>query len=123
MQLILLDSISAIDASHADAFVVTGSHGGVSAGQFVLSCPVYPMAVAFNDAGIGKDGAGIAALAMLQNAGILAFAYSHLSARIGEAGDAWLHGSVSQVNAFANPKGITAGMSVQAAYERCGGQS
>ena len=119
MQLILMDSISAIGPSHSHAFVVTGSHGGVSAAQFVLSCDAYPNVVAFNDAGVGKANAGIAALKMLEDQGIMALAYSHISACIGDAKDAWLHGSVSHVNAAATAFGVKVGMTIQAAYRVC----
>ena len=117
MKLALLDSISVITAVQGGAFVVTGSHGGVSAAQFVLAARVLPSAVAFNDAGIGKDDAGVAALSMLQERGVIAVAYSHLSARIGDAKDAWDHGMVTRVNEVAAKLGIKTGMSVRESFD------
>ena len=117
MKLALLDSISVITAVQGGAFVVTGSHGGVSAAQFVLVARDLPSAVAFNDAGIGKDDAGVAALSMLQERGVIAVAYSHLSARIGDAKDAWDHGMVTRVNEVAAKLGIKTGMSVRESFD------
>jgi len=66
--------------------VVSGSHGGLSAARFALQA--LPHLAVFNDAGIGKDGAGIAALTWLQPHGIAAVTVAHDSARIGGAGAA-----------------------------------
>ena len=60
---ILVDSITKVEPGDADAIVVSASHGGQSSGEFALIVPF--TAVFFNDAGIGKDEAGIAGLAML----------------------------------------------------------
>ena len=65
---VLLDSIalvSTLGEHSANTVIVSGSHGGVSAASFVVDHPYRPMIVFFNDAGIGKDSAGIAGLAML----------------------------------------------------------
>jgi hypothetical protein len=98
-QPILLDSITQVQPVHAGAVVVTGSHGGVSSGRYALA--VRARLYVFNDAGIGKDDAGVAALAMLEAAGIAAVSVSHASARIGEAADSWQNGVVSRTNASA----------------------
>ena len=96
---VLLDSITQVDASHAGLCVVTGSHGGVSAARYasVVAARVY----AFNDAGVGKDAAGIAALALLDVRGLAAVTVAHDSARIGEARDTWDNGVISHSNAAA----------------------
>lgn len=107
--LLLLDSISHIDASANGCVVVSGSHGGVSAGQFVLDAHCQPHLVLLNDAGVGKDQAGIAALAQLDAAGLACACYSHNSARIGEAQDALAHGVISHVNATAQCLGVQVG--------------
>ena len=59
---ILVDSITKVDESDEGAIVVCASHGGRSSGEFALMVPL--TAVLFNDAGIGKDEAGIAGLAI-----------------------------------------------------------
>ena len=111
----LLDSISAISSHEAGKVVISGSHGGSSAASFVSAVfgavssnaqlPL-PKLVILNDAGIGKDQAGIAALALLEGHGIAAACYSHDSARIGEAQDALSNGVVSNVNALALALGV-----------------
>jgi len=57
---LVVDSITQLDAGDAAAIVVSGSHGGISSGEFALAVPL--RLVFFNDAGVGKDGAGIAAI-------------------------------------------------------------
>lgn len=96
----LLDSIALVATlghASAGAVIVSGSHGGVSAASFVVDHPHRPRVVFFNDAGIGKDRAGIAGLSMLEAIGVAACAYSHESARIGEAADGLAHGVVSHL--------------------------
>ncbi len=115
-RVIVIDSITQLALADAGAIVVSGSHGGSSSATFALELPL--KLVFFNDAGVGKDGAGISALAMLQARGVAAAAVAHTSARIGDALDAWLHGEVSHANALAVALGVRVGYSVQAAAER-----
>jgi hypothetical protein len=110
-RVILVDSITELAAEDAHAVVVSGSHGGVSAGEYALAVPL--AAAFFNDAGVGKDAAGIAALEMLQRAGVAAGAVAHTSARIGDAQDTWDNGVVSHVNAAARALGFTPGASLR----------
>ena len=106
--LFIVDSIAVAEPAMAHGVVVCGSHGGVSAARYVLALPVKPLAVFFNDAGVGKDEAGIVGLSMLQEVGVIAAAYAHSSARIGEAADGLEHGVISYVN----PLGVQAGLAV-----------
>jgi SAM-dependent methyltransferase len=106
-RVIIVDSITQLAPDDAGAIVVCGSHGGTSAGTFSLEVPL--AAVFFNDGGVGKDDAGIAALGMLQAKGIAAGAVAHTSARIGNAQDAWDHGILSHVNAAARALGLAPG--------------
>jgi hypothetical protein len=110
---LLLDSITQLVPGDAGAVVVSGSHGGISSAQYALAVPL--RLVVFNDAGIGKDDAGVAALALLQQAGRAALAVAHTSARIGDAQDHWDHGVVSRVNAAAAGLGLCAGQTLRAA--------
>lgn len=114
--LIVIDSIAALDPAHAGAVAVTGSHGGASAARYALSVPL--RGVVFNDAGGGKDGAGTAALALLDEAGVPAAAVSHLSARIGDAADTLASGRVAHVNGAAARAGVRAGQTTQEAVCR-----
>jgi hypothetical protein len=91
--------------------VVSGSHGGASAGRYALQARVF--LVVFNDAGVGLDRAGIAALPMLQRQGIAACTVAHDSARIGEAASAWGSGRISHANDAARALGARDGMALQ----------
>jgi len=114
--LVLLDSIALVNASHAGTVIVSGSHGGLSASHFVTAQKLKPFAVAFNDAGGGKDDAGRVALRELQAVGVLAILYAHTSARIGEAQD----GVVNGLNALALAQGLKMGMRISDAVRHLG---
>jgi hypothetical protein len=114
---VLLDSIALIDAESFEQVVVSGSHGGASAAQFVLDLGQaqgrWPMVVFYNDAGGGKDRAGIVALGMLGAVGLACATYSHESARIGDAQDGYEHGVLTHANAQAMALGIRPGDTVR----------
>jgi len=115
-RVVLMDSITKVTPEDAGAIVVCASHGGTSSGEFALEVPL--KAVIFNDAGVGKDGAGIAALDMLQARGCAAATVAHTSARIGDARDTWEHGMVSHVNAAAHALGVRPGQALREAVRR-----
>lgn len=115
-RVLLVDSITQLVADDAGACVVSGSHGGRSSASYALAVPL--ALVVFNDAGIGKDEAGVAALALLQAAGRAAATVAHTSARIGDAADTWQHGVISRVNAAAAALGLAPGQPLQAALMR-----
>lgn len=111
--IVLRDSVTKTAAGDAGAVLVTGSHGGVYAANLAARAGV--RAAIFNDAGQGKDRAGIAGLDYLQEFGMAAAAVSHDSARIGDAGDAWARGTLSAVNGLAAALGCTTGQACAAA--------
>ncbi|WP_245587641.1 hypothetical protein [Calidithermus chliarophilus] len=115
-ELVLLDSISYLGPEHAGAVVVSGSHGGEAAARYALAHP--PLLVVFNDAGVGKDQAGIAGLALLEAAGIAACAVGHLSARISDAKDTLEHGVITHANRPARRLGAGIGEKVRTVVER-----
>jgi hypothetical protein len=115
-RVLLVDTITQVGEADRGAIVVTGSHGGASAAEFALVVPL--VLVVFNDAGVGKDAAGIVALARLQAHGVAAAAVSHLSARIGDAQDAWDDGIVSHVNDRARALGLRPGDPLRASLLR-----
>jgi hypothetical protein len=117
----LLDSITEIKPEDRGCVIVAASHAGVSAVRYAFNDQ--PLACFFNDAGVGKDAAGISGLGPLNDHGIIAATYSHDSARIGDASDAWASGILTHVNARAAARGIAAGMSVRQAALRLLGQS
>ncbi len=107
VDLVLIDSITQIVPEDAGKVVVTGSHGGVSAARFAAA--VAARLYVFNDAGIGKQRAGIAGLDRLARAGIAACAVAHDTARIGEPDDSLAGGVVSAVNRPAAALGLQVG--------------
>ena len=107
-RVVIMDSITKVTAEDTGSVAVSASHGGASSGEFALDLAPLRMAV-FNDAGVGKDEAGIAALAMLQARGVGGATVSHTSARIGDAQDTWDHGVVSHANAIAQGLGLKPG--------------
>jgi hypothetical protein len=120
-KVILMDSISHVDANDAGHIVVSASHGGASSGEYAIGHRL--AAVFFNDAGVGKDGAGIAALGMLERVQVAAGTVSHLSARIGDAEDTWQHGVLSHLNAPALESGLKKGERLKDAVGRLLGGS
>jgi hypothetical protein len=118
---VLMDSISFVAESDAGHIVVSGSHGGRSSGEFAVR---HALAACFlNDAGVGKDDAGIAALAMLDALARPGAVYDSQSARIGDAQDAWENGVISFVNSAAASLGFAAGEPVSAAIRRVFGKA
>ena len=107
VRVVIMDSITKVSAEDAGSVVVSASHGGASSGEFALE--VQLKAAFFNDAGVGKDSAGIAALAMLQARGVAGGTVSHTSARIGESQDMWDHGVISHLNEHARALGLAVG--------------
>jgi len=115
---VLMDSISSVAEEDAGSIVVSASHGGVSSGEFATRHVLG--GCFFNDAGVGKDEAGIAALGMLQAIGVAGATLSHDSACIGDARDHWEHGVVSHVNELAAAAGVQPGMPAQDAVAQLG---
>lgn len=118
--LVLLDSIALVNATHAGTVIVSGSHGGLSASHFVTAQTHKPFAVAFNDAGGGKDNAGRVALHELQAVGVLAILYAHTSARIGEAQDGLDNGMVNGLNELAFAQGLQLGWRIAQVVQHLG---
>ena len=110
---LLIDSITQLEPGDAGLIAVSGSHGGLSSAQYALAVPL--RLVVFNDAGVGKDAAGIAALTRLQEAGRAAVAVAHHTARIGDAHDHWDAGVISQVNEAAAALGLAPGQPLREA--------
>ena len=115
-RVLIMDSITKVTPQDKGCMVVSASHGGASSGEFALEVPLH--GVFFNDAGVGKDDAGIASLQMLQARGVAGGTVSHLSARIGDSQDMWDHGVVSHVNAAARTLGIEPGQSMRETLTR-----
>jgi hypothetical protein len=106
--IIVADSITRVDAEARGAVVVNGSHGGVYAAYVAAKLGV--AAVIFNDAGVGRDSAGIAGLDYLAQLGIPAAAIGHMTARIGDGADMMARGVVTHANPQASGFGCVAGL-------------
>ncbi|NBR81669.1 MAG: hypothetical protein EBT53_08305 [Betaproteobacteria bacterium] len=104
----MVDSAAQLSASDQGCLAITGSHGGLSAARYAWVAK--PWLVVFNDAGVGKDQAGIAGLAQLAQQGVAAATVSHTSARIGDASSTLADGVISYVNAPAKLLGLQPGV-------------
>src|SRR6201987_2952837 len=93
------DSITRVGTEAAGAVVVNGSHGGIYAAY--LAGKLRVVAALFNDAGVGRDQAGIAGLDYLGGFGIPAAAVGYDTARIGDGADMMARGLVAHANAAA----------------------
>jgi hypothetical protein len=105
-----LDSITRLAPVHAGHVVVAASHGAVYAGYCAAAGAV--RAVILNDAGVGKDRAGIGALDWLDALGIAAAAADGNSCRIGDGADTIGSGVISHVNRTAAALGCAPGRPV-----------
>lgn len=111
-----VDTIAHVKPEDEGAIVMTGSHGGISSGEYAGRAPI--RAVFFNDAGIGKDNAGMAALPYLEGRGIIAGTVSHDSALIGNAAETWNSGVISALNRLAEQAGFRVDEPVRQAVRR-----
>lgn len=109
-RIVVADSISQVEIAHIGVVVVSGSHGGMVAGRAVK---VKVGGAFFNDAGVGKDGAGITRLPVLERQGIPAATVFHTSARIGDGLDTLHSGLVSHANSLALAAGVELGQRVE----------
>ena len=107
------NSITFLNESNAGDIVVCGSHGGVSAGHYAQKHRL--KAVFFNDAGIGKNKAGIKSLESLSDAGILACTVDCMSAEIFNGQDMLDNGIISVCNQLAKTRNINEKMTVKEA--------
>ncbi|AMM24302.1 hypothetical protein [Variovorax sp. PAMC 28711] len=111
MSLRVVDSITELRPADAGCIAVSGSHGGISSARYALAAR--PLLSVFNDAGVGRDGAGIAALAFLQSQGLAACAVAHSGARIGDARSTLDDGVTSHCNEAAVALGVRTGQPVR----------
>ena len=102
------DSITRVGPEAAGAVVVNGSHGGIYAAYVAAKLRVG--AAIFNDAGVGRDRAGIAGLDYLAALGVPAAAVGHDTARIGDGSDMMARGVISHANRAAVALGCRGGM-------------
>jgi hypothetical protein len=106
----VVDSITELQPADAGCIALSGSHGGLSSARYALAAR--PLLSVFNDAGVGKDAAGIAGLALLQAQGLAACTVSHTSACIGQAASTLACGVVSHANEAARALGLQTGLAL-----------
>ena len=107
----LADTVTKLKPEHRDHVVITGSHGGIYAGY--CAAKMHVRAAIFNDAGIGRDKAGIGSLAFLNGLGLAAATVDSQTCRIADATDMWTNGRISAVNAAAEQLGCAKGQSAE----------
>lgn len=96
--------------------VVSGSYGGEYNAWHAAKWGIRGLVL--NDAGIGKDSAGIVGLHYLDRIGLAAATADANTCHIADAEHMLEHGVISHVNAAAAACGCTAGMSVRECAER-----
>ena len=103
----LVDSITELGPHDEGCIAISGSHGGISSANYALAAR--PLLSVFNDAGGGKDNAGLAALDFLQGHGLAACTVAHSSARIGQAKSTLDEGVINHCNTLALKLGVFVG--------------
>ena len=109
-KVIIMDSAAQMGQDETGQVVVAGSHGAEFAARYIAR--YLPFGVILNDAGKGKNNAGISGLPVLEAMGILGATVDYMTARIGEADDNYYSGVISAVNDKAKTAGVHAGMTV-----------
>src|SRR5689334_23166883 len=105
---LIADSITRVAGDAAGAVVVNGSHGGIYAAYVAAKLRV--AAAVFNDAGVGRERAGIAGLDYLGELGIPGAAIGHDTARIGDGEDMMARGVITHANTPAIALGCNPGI-------------
>jgi hypothetical protein len=118
-EIIVAPTVTKLGPDAFGAVLVTGSHGGLYPGRLAVAAGV--RAAIFHDAGLGRDEAGVGALALLDGLGIAAAAVAHDSARIGDTADMLARGLISRANRAAVALGVTPGMRCAVAADRLKG--
>lgn len=113
---LVLDSVTHLTSAHRGGVAYCASHGGVYAGYYAARMGVG--AVVLNDAGVGREQAGIGGLQLLEGLGVPAATIGHSTARIGDGCDGVTRGLITYVNASARHLGIEPGMTCAAALHR-----
>jgi uncharacterized protein YunC (DUF1805 family) len=115
-RLIIVDTTSDVHEGNDNDVIVTGSHSGINSGEYLAHNKI--KGTIGNDAGIGKENAGIAGLKILEEHGIPAAAVASMSAHIGNGTSTYEQGKISAANETAKKLGIAIGMSAKEAAEK-----
>jgi len=112
---VAVPSVTKLPPEADGAVVVGGSHGAIYAAY--LSAAAGARAAIHNDAGIGRDEAGVSGLAWAQAHGMAMAAALGASARIGDGEDMLRRGVISRANPLAATCGVAPGQTVAEAVE------
>jgi len=115
-KIVVADSAAGMDERSKGDVFVDGSHCGRNVGDMTLHSGVGAMIG--NDAGMGKNDAGVVALKMCDEKGIPAAAVAAMSAKIGSGKSTYEQGKISVVNETAKKMGVTVGMSAKEAADK-----
>ena len=115
-RLIIVNTTAEVNQGNVNDVIITGSHCGINCGEHLAHHNI--KGTIGNDAGMGKEKAGIAGLKFLEEHGIPAAAVDCMSAHIGNGTSTYEQGRISAVNKAAEKLGITIGMSAREAADR-----
>jgi hypothetical protein len=115
-KIVVADSAAAMDERSKGDVFVDGSHCGRNVGEMTLHSGMGAMIG--NDAGMGKNDAGIVALRMCDEKGVPAAAVAAMSAKIGSGKSTYEQGKISVANETAKKIGVTVGMSAKEAADK-----
>ncbi len=115
VSILVVSSVTKLPAAADGAVVVGGSHGAVYAAY--LSAKSGARAAIHNDAGVGRDEAGISGLAWAEQRGMAMAVALASSARIGDGADMLKRGIIGRANSLAEGCGVRGGQSVAEAAE------
>lgn len=104
---VVVDSVTQLDDQHRGATAIVGSHGGSYTASVAMTIGLRGLVC--NDASVGRDGAGIRVLGLLDDIGLAAATIDHRTGKIGEGSDCSRHGIVSYVNSSAQLFGCAVG--------------
>jgi len=104
----ILDSAVQMGLDETGQVLVVGSHGSELTARYVAR--YLPFGVILNDAGKGKNNAGISGLSILESMHILGATVDCMTARIGEVHENYYSGIISAVNDKAKTAGVQVGM-------------
>lgn len=110
---VAMDSMSMCGEQDRGQVVVAASNGGLVSAEVAHAYGC--RCVVLNDAGIGKDAAGIAGISAMDAHGIVAMAVGHHTAEISNGLDMWDNGVISHVNRAAAQAGFAVGQAVKTA--------
>lgn len=115
-KVVIADSVTAANDENWGDILVCGSHCGANVGQIAVAAEIGAMIG--NDAGMGRNNAGISGFGICDEHGIPVASVASMSAMIGSGVSTYKEGVVSAVNVRAAALGVSEGMSAEQAADR-----